>query len=105
MTLPSPRLPWNAPVEQAVRWLISTPGVSYDEAARRYQVTINNLRSRVEYRYGSLKVARQIGVEEDRKALTLRRCIVCKRQEEMTEFQRICKSCSRSVDKKNGGMD
>lgn len=104
MTLPSPRLPWSSTVEQAVRWLIQTPGVTYSQAARRYQVTVNNLRARVEYRYGSLALAREVGADEEDTPLVLRRCIVCRRHEEMEEFQRICNACGRLARIKDGGL-
>jgi len=101
--LPVARLPDNAPEERAVRWLIATKGATYAEAARRYGVSFNSVRSRVEYRYGSIMLAREMAEVDPEITKEHRRCIICRDPQDMERFQYICPSCRRTVDRKHGG--
>jgi hypothetical protein len=100
---PIPRLAPHAPEERAVRWLIATPGATYAEAARKFQVTFNSVRARVEYRYGSLMIARETAEIDPDITREHRRCIVCREPQNMDRYQYICPSCRRGVDGKHGG--
>ena len=94
--LPIPRLSDSAPEERAVRWLIANEQATYAQAARRYNVSYNAIRSRIEYRYGSIWMARECADEDPTIVEEQRRCIVCRQTQLMTQSQYICRRCRRS---------
>jgi len=58
MRLPRPRLGPDAMEERAVNWIIQNADMSYPKTAALFGVSANAIRSRIEYRYGSLEMAR-----------------------------------------------
>jgi len=90
------------PVEQAIEWLIKNQMATYGQAARRFNVTLNNIRARVEYRHGSLAQAR---IDERSPPCTTRRrqCIICRKEHELEKHRYICDGCSKSVNGTHGG--
>lgn len=86
---------WTTPpVEQAIEWLVKNQMATYGQAARRFNVTHNNIRSRVEYRHGSLTQARMDKLTPPCTTRT-RRCIICKEEHKMEKHQYICKACAK----------
>lgn len=100
---PSPRLPPTSPIERAVRYVIATEGATYREVAERFGVSRNSIRSRVEYRYGSLEIARTTW-EEIEETRTTRRCIICRGTFEMEPRQHVCNSCRKDVEQAEKGL-
>lgn len=101
---PVPRLPPSSSVERAVRWLISTRDATYTSTARRFSVSVNSLRARIEYRFGSLEMARETGGDEIENRIVWRRCIMCRKPGEMDLSQHICGGCSGRVERADRGM-
>lgn len=92
-----PRLGPDAPVERAVRWIIEEGGATYAEAAAKFDVKANSIRSRVEHRYGSLAQARLDGGGGAVPETYTRQCIVCRRVFEMERYQHICDGCKANM--------
>lgn len=101
---PVPRLPPSSPVERAVRWLILTRDASYPTAAARFDVSVNSIRARIEYRFGSLELARDTCGAEAESRIVWRRCIMCRQPGEMDLAQHICRGCSSRVERADREM-
>lgn len=101
---PVPRLPPSAPVERAVRWIIAEETASYTEASKRFHVSVNSIRSRIEYRYGSLVMARETACTDEDPQKVTRRCIICRTEQRMDTRQYICGQCAGQVEQADGEM-
>lgn len=86
-----------------MRWIIATPGATYAEAARKFRVSFNSVRARIEYRYGSLMLARETAEIDPDITREFRRCICCRKEVNMDRYQYICPSCRKAVDHTHGG--
>jgi hypothetical protein len=87
-----------------VRWIIAHEAASYPEASRKFCVSVNSIRSRIEYRYGSLIMARETaGTDKDPQRVT-RRCIICRTEQPMDTRQYICTKCAGQVEQADGEM-
>lgn len=62
--LPKARLPETSMEERAVRWIMQNHDMSYPQVAALFGVSANSIRSRIEYRYGSLATARHYAMTE-----------------------------------------
>ena len=94
MTL-GPRKPRGSPEERAVRWIIQHQDMTYEQVAALFDVTVNNIRSRIEYRYGSLSAARHYGLADEGGRLVDRTCLSCRSTQNMDRNQYICDKCKK----------
>jgi hypothetical protein len=92
---PRPRKPQASLEERAVRWIIHHQDMTYEKTAALFGVTVNNIRSRIEYRYGSLSAARYYGLADEGGQITDRTCLVCRTTKDMSKSQYICDTCKK----------
>lgn len=89
--------------EQAVNYIIHNPKESYSMVARKFGVKPGAIRSRIEYRFGTLMEARSINrvVVDDkpRRAIKRRKCMVCKKPADLEENKFICDPCKDKIGK------
>ena len=95
MWLPRPKYP-SSTEERAVSWIVSNHDMSYAQVAALFGVSVNSIRSRIEYRYGSLTEARQ-ATQHPPETKTTRRCIICKKEHDMDRNQYVCQPCRRNI--------
>ena len=93
MTSVNPRLPPDSREEKAVRFLIADHTATYRQAAERFSVSINSVRSRVEYRFGSLEMARTFAAEEFQHLKDQKRCAVCRTPQPLDRQSYVCRAC------------
>lgn len=89
---PIPNHPADIPEERAVRWLITNTQATYPAAAAMHGVSIESIRSRIEYRYGSIGYARELFRTEADILAELHRCVVCREPHKLDHTLR-CKNC------------
>lgn len=97
MTLPTPRKPPDSLEERAVRWIIRNPDFSYSQTAALFGVTVNNIRSRIEHRYGTLAEARHYAFQEDPPRVTERLCLTCQKPMTADKTTYICQKCKEAM--------
>lgn len=78
-------------------WIIENRQASYAQAAQKFGVKANSIRSRVEHRYGTLAEARGGEVVVEPKATITRPCLVCREECEFERFQHICPDCKSNM--------
>jgi|GEM_PF-2866462 len=95
--------PKTGPIDDAEAWLISTPDGTYPEASRRFGVTRNSLKARIENKYGSVAAARLMrdaGIlkpDAGRILGPVRRCSRCGVSVRMDRNQRMCRECNDEI--------
>ena len=91
--------PKTGPIDDAEAWIIENYGARYADAAERWGVTQNAIRSRIANKYGSLSAARLmrdamiLKPDRGRTMRPVRRCICCGISAGMDRNQRICDTC------------
>jgi hypothetical protein len=93
MFLPRPRKPEGALEERAVRWAIRNPDMTYVQVAALFGVTANNIRARIEYRYGSRELATHYAFEDEPPNTADKRCLVCWKPDTVEQGTYICQTC------------
>ena len=85
--------------EEAVEFIIKDATVTYPAAAERYGVTVNEIRARINYRWGSLRDARDLegaypAGQPAFMARWCRPCICCGSTELRPRGRYLCNSCT-----------
>lgn len=62
-------------IERAVAFIIANPCATYPQVAQQFNVSVNQIRGRINHRFGSLEAARSFG--DARIRLWDRPCISC----------------------------
>lgn len=92
--------------ELAVQHIITSRGVTYRQAATRYNVPINAIRARINYRWGSLAEARKTEAKRQmaalpQKKLWARPCMTCGADTPRPRGQYRCDACHEKEDRIN----
>lgn len=85
----------RARIEAAVLWLIRSPGASYRRASELHPgVTVDQLRSRINNRYGSLSAAQDSRGAHRPPAKWNRPCMRCRNTDKRPRGQYLCNRCN-----------
>lgn len=90
-------------VEMAIDWLVEHPHGTYAKASSLFDIPVNSIRSRVQYKFGTLAECRSergVGkVSPQRK----RRCLCCRVEKEMEKNIYLCDPCREKVNNTHDG--
>jgi hypothetical protein len=78
-------------IERAVAYIIANPRATYSAVSIQFGVSVNSLRARINYRFGSLDEARSFG--DARTRLWDRPCICCGDTDPRPHGLYRCQSC------------
>ena len=97
----------RAGAEAGVQWVISNRGVTFRQAAEKFNVPVRSIKSRIIYRYGSLAEARQAASTSRRVAATKktwgRPCICCGCIKPRRYGIYRCNTCTKQLDEAHEG--
>ena len=88
--------------QAATEYIIQTPSATYRSAAKKFCVSVNSIRARINYRYGSLMEAR---LHADTMVKTWSRpCMSCGTTERRFYGQFRCDDCLAAAQKLHDGI-
>lgn len=90
----------DSAVEKAVRYIINDTTATYAQSAQKFGCSVNGIRSRIEYRYGSLEMARDAAQEERDFLNSNHRCNVCMTPQHIDPGHHACRACRGVFDQK-----
>jgi hypothetical protein len=89
-------------IERAVAYIIAHPNATYASVSAQFHVSINQLRARINYRFGSLNNARTFG--DARIRLWDRPCIACGNTDPRPHGLYRCETCRIEASKLHDGV-